>query len=1218
MAHFFGRLFKKNTRKGSPSPAYFEALESRQLLSATFEAKDFNGTWAILNHSDTAITGTFTVDGTGAVTGSTVEVGGVSVAAAKLAFTVNSDGTVKLESTLGGSTFLLDLGRVNSNKSVVSLDDAATGDTTMLVKKDATVTKDELKGTWSFATDGSNGTIVIGKNASGNLFISSAVFKDNGQTVAIDKTGSSISADGSGNITLVLKTVGGVTMTFTGVKADSAQGDVLAFQDEDGVLSVAIKQDAATKFATTDLAAGDSTATWFATGSDSNGTLTVSSPDTKGLSSVSGNLKVDVNGVVATVAATGKLKLNANGSITGTLNLRSNPWMSSTISVTGRMNLSKNVLELHTADGSFFVTLTTSADHATTIANSGKTVSIDGATNVTGGKGITIAYADLLTAMGLTDIDGDSQDTLTLVLKSGSLTVNGVAKTGTVTLNKGDALMWFTDSTMGAGAKVIGFTVKVPLALDAAATSIRFVHVANAVTLTTPAAIASATDAKVVVTRTDTSGAKSFRIDLNSDGMKVDDDYSLALASTDTGKATLDVDDSGDFATVTLNDKVASVTILVKNKAVTNTGSRIVTLSLASVAADAGFEISAAKNSVNITVAGTHAASAAGVSVTGPISVTEGANGVFTITSTKAAAADQDIKVTVSGITGRYSLEYSSDGKTGWTPTILTGDATTVKLAKGKTKVYVRIAITDDATVQGDKSASLAIDVLTNNDKFYVNEATSMVDFTAKDNEQQVTVTASAATVNEGKSATFTISVPNALNADTTFAFKLGGTALLSDSDYTVSGTGVSYDAGTKVYSVTILKGAKSAVIKLAATADTKRTEGDETVVLTMESGKYIVPASPTTITIKDVTAKTAPTLSVTSAKLPGDFVKGSVDGTSVTVASLIAAAKATDLEDGTTLSIKITKIQDGVTLKVDGSAIAEGDIVANGKTIVVFIGSTVVAPTATQALFSGQFQDSEDGLTAKIFAATGNVPANAGPEIVDSTGTLTAIDAGATDKTVTHQNLLDATGALDPNGDPIIFVITSIADGITLTKNAGKTAIELGKTEISSTDFLNLPVLSAVSTGTELFTVKVKDASHTTLSTSSSVISIAVNNTAPTATSGTIPNTTTFSKADLVGTTVSAGDLITVLQASDQSDDTNLSFKITKIEANVSLEIGGQTYTSVSDLTNVSLANNGSIKVIVTGALAEADNTALFSVKAVDLNNALSDEVIVSGKVTA
>jgi hypothetical protein len=188
-----------------------------------------------------------------------------------------------------------------------------------------------------------------------------------------------------------------------------------------------------------------------------------------------------------------------------------------------------------------------------------------------------------------------------------------------------------------------------------------------------------------------------------------------------------------------------------------------------------------------------------------------------------------------------------------------------------------------------------------------------------------VTIAANASTISVARNGSmveatqstgkYTISRSGSTAGALTVTFTLGGTST-PGTDYTVTGATL-VDAGTGTYSVLIAAGKTGAVVSLKTVKDTNRTEGTETVDLTVVAGPYNLPATqPASFSITDYTGNIRPTL---SQKLVATIP--AADPYTLTLdSSNLATYLNTNDADGDAVSYKITGITVG-TLTIDGVA---------------------------------------------------------------------------------------------------------------------------------------------------------------------------------------------------------------------------------------------------------------------------------------------------------
>ncbi len=460
-----------------------------------------------------------------------------------------------------------------------------------------------------------------------------------------------------------------------------------------------------------------------------------------------------------------------------------------------------------------------------------------------------------------------------------------------------------------------------------------------------------------------------------------------------TGVSTADVT-GGLSGTATVTGGKATITVALANDQTTE-GAETLKVSL-----DNGK--TSATTTVNDTSLTTTYALAAGAT-----SVNEGSTATFTLATTNVA----------DGTVLAYTL-------TGVTASDVTGALTGNATVSGGTAT-ISVALAADQTTDAD-----TLKVSLDNGKA---SATTIVNDTSQN--PVYTVTAGAASVNEGSSATFTITADQTIADGATIAYKLGGTS--GAADYTDAGAGTATFSGGK------------ATVTLALTAD-QTTDAAETVTVTAGT-------STATTTIGDTSV--TPVLATDSVS--GTIVSG--QGTAIiSPASLIA-------NDTSSTGAALT----GTPTLVAGSAV-NGEVLTSKDGNFVFL--------ATSGARTGSFQYEVAGVTGK---GTVNVTLNTAPAV--TTVALAATEDTAATGTVT---------ATDADSDTLTYSFSALNGTVTNTAGA---YTYTPTANFNGADTITVKVADAFSTtsGTIAVTVAAVDDSPSVISPAPSTVSVVAGGTA-------------------------------------------------------------------------------------------------------------------------
>lgn len=1194
MAHFFGRFFKKTARKGNPSPAYFEALESRQLLSATYANADVAGTWAVIGSS---VSGSVVINSSGAVdavaVGTAITNGGVAVTDSYLAFDLNNDGTVAFDANDGSAdVFALD-GALNSNKSIITLGTASSQ--SLMVKTGSDYSTSDIAGKWSFATESLQGTAEFTVNGSTITIKSLTVYQlttTEGVTTrtkldvkAADST-ATFDAD-TGEVVLTLKKGTTTVKTLTGVMSESK--DTIGFSTVGSTngetdVGIATKTGAAT-YAKTDLATGTSGYDWSVTGDSALGALNIKLTNGKYvLSLATGETSATIFGETAT-AVSGSLAITGTGVVTGKITYTVGG-TAKTVEVTGQMNASKNIISLYSTKKEGTLVLTTSVDHASVNANANKTVVAD---VIQKAETKTLTFDEILSAAGITDID-DINDVTSVQIKvvSGTLTIGGdpvVADDGFVTLTRasGDTLTWAAASN-AKYTKISAFSVR--LDADASAATVAYNRVSNVVSIKASASSVAEDPAKsITITLTRSyvpEGDAGLTVSFTSDtGTATSDDYTISAATSVTFAA------GSKTATITITPK--TVTNITLDRTV------IVTLTTAD---NKAYDLAATK-SATVTIKGNKISTDTPVTVKASVNkITEGAtDGVkgsyvdFTISRAKATTSA--LELSYSGIdleSDRYTvLLVNEDGTTA----AFSDDVFTI--AANKTSVKIRLQLVADSVAFAAQDVTLAVDIANNVDKtsYYVDGKKNIAKVSLVDNEPTVTVKAVDAD-EKGTAGNFTLTRSGGdTNAALTVTFTVTGTATLTN-DYAITATGGtvdSYVSGTKTYTVTFAAKSKAVKLTLTPVGDLV-TEGDETAILTL-TGTNIVKGDAATLTIKDyvpaLTVKTA-----ASSVNEGSSTSFTIESDAEVDSDLTVTFKLNEV-DAEKLGTYLTDFTvTGATYDA-GTKLFTTKILAGFKSVKITIDALGdKLRTEGKELINITLQDGSN-YTKKVAAKTITInddASNNAPKVNESSITISGKDFVIGDtvgKTVTAASLISGADVTDEDST-FTLKITKIESGVSLYVG-GELVVLTGadaNNVLASNAVITVVIASTgkASTSATLFSFVVRD-SENGESGKVAVKGAIEANVAPTVTQASTPTLTN-----------NAGTYTLVLSDPEADPIVNLSTYLTSPDANA-----GDTVTvKVTAVLAGSLKINSEDWNATTNATISATDTVEWTATAQDI----------------
>ncbi|MEZ8892184.1 Calx-beta domain-containing protein, partial [Vibrio sp. 10N.247.310.81] len=410
------------------------------------------------------------------------------------------------------------------------------------------------------------------------------------------------------------------------------------------------------------------------------------------------------------------------------------------------------------------------------------------------------------------------------------------------------------------------------------------------------------------------------------------------------------------------------------------------------------------------------------VSIEDSKSINEGSTASFGVTLTKAAAVD--VTVDIDTLYGTATAEDITSivvkDSAGQVVTANADGSYTVKA--GETQLTVEVATKDDATYEGDEKLSLKVTGVTGvngtdtSDLTITDDGTGPVDpGKPTDNDKPTLTVGDAAPVVEGQSASFAVSLSNAVDADLTYKFDLdvsdnaeiadfvatGGKVMLN-VNYTVDGQAVNNTVENgKTLSI---PGNAVGITVVVATQDDPYLEGAENFKLkvnvsgTVGDGNSIINISDVgtgTITDETTTDPTDPN--------PKDtvFAQISVDQASVTEGGELTYTITLVDKDGQAVDVPAGQSV-AVALDWSGAAAGGADTSALPSSVTVTGNSTSFkVQTTDDALNEGSEQ-----LNVQVTGVTDTD--NSFEQVAAATG-----NAGQANSTITDETTTDPT---DPN----------------------------------------------------------------------------------------------------------------------------------------------------------------------------------------------------------
>ena len=689
----------------------------------------------------------------------------------------------------------------------------------------------------------------------------------------------------------------------------------------------------------------------------------------------------------------------------------------------------------------------------------------------------------------------------------------------------------------------------------------------------------SATDANASETATDNG---EFTVDLgavNNTGADVTVSYTV------TGTATATGDYTALTGTVVIANGSQSATIdvsgIVDDALIEGSETVIVTIDSNSSGL---FTIDGASDNATVTITDNDSAlNSVSISATdATASETATDNGQFTVDlgAVNNTGADVTVSYTVTG-TASATGDY----------TALTG---TVVVANGQQAATIDVSgIVDDALIEGSETVIVTIDS-TSSGLFTIDGASDNATVTISDNDSalnsvsiSVTDAAAAETATDNGQFEVDLGAVNNTGGDVTVSYTVSGTATAT-GDYTaLSGT------------VVIADGNQSATIDVSGIIDDVLSEGNETVIVTLDStdnGLFTIDVAndSDTVTITDNdSALNSVSISATDAVAaetgsdPGQFTVdlGAVNNTGADVTvSYTVTGTASATGDYTALTGSVVVANGQQTETIDVSGIVDDALIEGSETVIVTIDST------DNGLFT--INGGSDNATVTISDNDATVPPTAANNTVttneDTTYTFSATDFNFSDVDLDilasiKITALESTGALK-------------ISGVDITLNQVIT-----KAELDAGNLTFVPVADANGGAYDSFEFSVNDGTTDSVASYTLTIDVTAINDDPEITSdgGGISVNLNVAENQAAVTTVTANDVDTDTLAFSISDGADASL------FNIDTAGGNLTFKVAPDFeTQVDADSNGIYEVEITASDGNggADIQAL-SINVTDIN---------------
>ncbi|GAA4356577.1 hypothetical protein GCM10023151_04630 [Kangiella marina] len=547
-----------------------------------------------------------------------------------------------------------------------------------------------------------------------------------------------------------------------------------------------------------------------------------------------------------------------------------------------------------------------------------------------------------------------------------------------------------------------------------------------------------------------TEGNETFTVSLSADNPSV----------TDTDTATGTIEDN-DALTASIAASVAAAsepatdgefTVSLSNPSDTDTTVFIDYAGTATTASDYNLIGASGTTSVTIPAGSTSATVAVDViddalvegSETVEAAITAVSNGSIGTATDTVTIADNDSRVWVDdvsvneadgtatftitleeAIAGGTDVNYSfTDGTAtgGGTDYDSTGGTVTFAGTAGETRTFT-VAITNDATVEGDETFTVNLDAVNPN----VIDTDTAIGTIVDDDALTVSVVATIPTAQEpATDGQFTVSLSTTSATDTTITLDYTGTAT-GGSDYNLTGV----DGTT---TIVIPAGSTDAIVIVEVLDDTL-VEANETVIATITStDNGTISGSTDTVTIESDDTASVTVEDVTVSEDAGNAtfritLNGDVDGgTNVTYSFTDGSAVGggTDYDStGNTVSFVGTNGEFiDILVPITNDAIVEFD-----ETFTVNLSASNTLVDATD-IATGTISDDDTPLTTSILATV----SNASEPMTDGEFTISLSAESSTDTVIT----IDYTGTAVDGSD---YALTGASGTTTVTIPAGDTS---------------------------------------------------------------------------------------------------------------------------------------------------------------------------------
>ena len=284
------------------------------------------------------------------------------------------------------------------------------------------------------------------------------------------------------------------------------------------------------------------------------------------------------------------------------------------------------------------------------------------------------------------------------------------------------------------------------------------------------------------------------------------------------------------------------------------------------------------------------------ISISDAATVTEGENATFTVSLDQPATTDVTVEFATSDESARAGEDY-------------TGNSATATIAAGDTQTTISVETTDDTEIaEGDETFNLT---LANANGGIIEDGTAVG--TIQDNDAAPVPNISiseAATVTEGETTSFTVSLDQPATTDVTVEFATSDNSATGGEDYIPNSA-----------TVTIPAGGTETTISVETTDDSEIAEPDETFNVTLSNANGAVIENATAVgTIQDNDEAPIPNISIS-------------DAATVTEGETATFTVRLDQPATTDVTVEFATSND--------SATAEADYTPNSATVAIPAGET-------------------------------------------------------------------------------------------------------------------------------------------------------------------------------------------------------------------------------------------------------------------------------------